>query len=77
VRLSLLRIIAKGLLPAAVMVIAAYQILHVFDGTLARLALGVGAYIISVLLSVGLLAQETYGRLYLYAISRLGSKPDA
>jgi len=77
VRLSLLRIIAKGLLPAAVMVIAAYQILHVFDGMLARLALGVGAYIISVLLSVGLLAQETYGRLYLYAISRLGSKPDA
>lgn len=75
--MTLFGLLARGLLPVAMMGIAGLEITTRIDGLLPRLGLGITAYLISVLFAAALLAPEVYRNLYGYAISRRGTPPDA
>ncbi|MFC0480783.1 lipid II flippase MurJ [Gellertiella hungarica] len=75
--LSLLRLLARGLIPAAAMALAGLEVIETFDGTLVRLALGLSCYLLAVAIGAALLAPEIFGKLYALAVSRKGTKPDA
>ncbi|QYA03815.1 lipid II flippase MurJ [Rhizobium sp. B21/90] len=75
--MSLFKLLARGLLPVALMAFAGKEIIGFFDGGLARLACGIGVYLVSVVFAAALLAPEIFGKLYRSIMSRKGTPPDA
>lgn len=68
--MHLFRLLARGLLPAVAMAIAGLEILNAFDGTFARLALGMCSYVLAIMLAAALLAPEIYRKVYAYILTR-------
>lgn len=71
--LTLFRLLARGLLPAVAMALSGLEIIDAFEGTLPRLALGLGSYILAVLLATALLAPDLYRRIYRFVLTRKGT----